>query len=55
MLAVEAVFIGAVQRVGAFESGVVGQLLGPGVAIVLGGVGTLAVAGLWWGLFPALR
>ena len=39
VLAVEAVFIGASNELGAFESGVVGQLLGPAVAIVLGGVG----------------
>jgi len=55
VLAVEAVFIGASNELGAFESGVVGQLLGPATAIVLGGVGTLAIAALWWGLFPALR
>jgi predicted MFS family arabinose efflux permease len=55
VLAVEAVFIGASNELGAFESGVVGQLLGPATAIALGGVATLAVAALWWGLFPALR
>jgi predicted MFS family arabinose efflux permease len=55
VLAVEAVFIGASNELGAFESGVVGQLFGAPVAVVLGGVGTLVVAALWWGLFPALR
>ena len=55
VLAVEAVFIGASNELGAFESGVVGQLLGPATAIVLGGVATLVVAAVWWGLFPALR
>jgi len=55
VLAVEAVFIGASNELGAFESGVVGQLLGPAAAVVLGGVATLAVAAVWWGLFPALR
>jgi hypothetical protein len=55
VLAVEAVFIGASNELGAFESGVVGQLLGPATAIVLGGIATLAVAALWWGLFPDLR
>ncbi len=55
VLAVENVFIGASNELGAFESGVVGQLLGPAGAIVLGGVGTLAVAGGWWLLFPGLR
>jgi MFS family permease len=55
VLAVEAVFIGASNELGAFESGVAGQLLGPAAAVVLGGVGTLAVAGLWFVWFPALR
>jgi MFS family permease len=55
VLAVEAVFIGASNELGAFESGVVGQVLGPASAVVLGGVATLAVAALWWGLFPDLR
>ncbi len=54
VLAVEMVFIGASNELGAFESGVVGQLFGPAAAIVLGGVGTLAVSGLWFRIFPAL-
>lgn len=54
VLAVEMVFIGASNELGAFESGVVGQLLGPAVAVVVGGIGTLAVAGLWFRIFPAL-
>jgi MFS family permease len=55
VLAVEAVFIGASNELGAFESGVVGQLLSAPAAVVLGGIATLVVAGLWWGVFPALR
>jgi predicted MFS family arabinose efflux permease len=55
VMAVENVFIGASNELGAFESGVTGQLFGPGPAVVVGGVATLAVAGLWWRLFPALR
>jgi MFS family permease len=55
VLAVENVFIGASNELGAFESGVAGQLLGPAGAIVLGGVGTLLIAGGWWFLFPDLR
>jgi MFS family permease len=55
VLAVEAVTIGASNELGAFESGVAGQLLGPGLAIGLGGVATLAVAAVWWAVFPALR
>ena len=38
------VFIGASNELGAFESGVAGQLLGPAAAVVLGGVGTLVIA-----------
>ncbi|MCP5028232.1 MAG: MFS transporter [Actinomycetia bacterium] len=55
VLAVEHVFIGASNELGAFESGVAGQLVGLVGAVVLGGVGTLAVVALWWRYFPALR
>ncbi len=55
VLAVENVFIGASNELGAFESGVAGQLLGPGGAVVLGGAATLAIALGWSMLFPDLR
>ncbi len=55
VLAIESVFIGASNELGAFESGVAGQLLGAPAAIVLGGVATLAIAVLWWTAFPTLR
>jgi MFS family permease len=55
VLAVENVFIGASNELGAFESGVVGQLFGTVPAVVLGGAATLAVAAIWWKVFPALR
>ncbi len=55
VLAVENVFIGASNELGAFESGVVGQWLGPATAVVLGGLATLAVAATWWYAFPVLR
>ena len=55
VLAVEHVFIGASNELGAFESGVAGQVLGVAPAVVLGGVMTLVVAGLWSMLFPSLR
>jgi MFS family permease len=55
VLAVETVFIGASNELGAFESGVAGQLLGPAPAVVLGGAATLAIAVSWGRLFPALR
>ena len=43
VLAVEAVFIGASNELGAFESGVAGQLLGTTAAVVSGGLLTLLV------------
>ncbi|HUP85675.1 MAG TPA: MFS transporter [Acidimicrobiales bacterium] len=55
VMAVENVFIGASNELGAFESGVVGQILGPAGAVVVGGIGTLLIATGWWFLFPDLR
>ena len=54
--AVNSVFIGASNELGEFESGFTAAWLGLVPAIVLGGVVTLLVAGLWAGvLFPQLR
>ena len=47
VLAVENVFIGGSNELGAFESGVAGQLLGAGPAVVLGGAATIIVAATW--------
>lgn len=55
VLATENVFIGASNELGAFESGVTGRLFGLVGAIMIGGIGTLAVVGLWAVLFPKLR
>jgi MFS family permease len=55
VLAVEQVFIGASNELGAFESGVTGQWLGASTAVALGGFATIAVVGVWWFAFPALR
>jgi len=52
--AVEMVFIGASNELGAFESGAVAWFIGPVATVVLGGAATLAVAGLWMKLFPPL-
>jgi len=52
--AVEMVFISASNELGAFESGVAAALIGAAPAVVLGGVATVVVAGLWWKLFPPL-
>jgi MFS family permease len=53
--AVENVFIGASNELGAFESGVAAALLGVGPAVVLGGLLTVGVVAVWPALFPALR
>ncbi len=52
--AVTSVFIGASNQLGEFESGATAALLGPVGSVLLGGIGTLAVVGLWFRLFPAL-
>jgi predicted MFS family arabinose efflux permease len=53
--AVENVFIGASNELGAFESGVAATLIGVGPAVALGGVLTLVVVAIWPWAFPALR
>jgi MFS family permease len=55
VLALESVFIGASNELGAFESGVAAQLMGTATSVVFGGGMTLAVAVLWIFLFPGLR
>ena len=52
--AVEMVFISASNELGAFESGVAAALVGAVPAVVIGGLATIAVAGIWWRLFPSL-
>jgi MFS family permease len=53
--AVDMVFIGASNELGQFESGLTAHWFGTVAAVVLGGVGTLAVTALWAGCFPELR
>ena len=53
--AVNGIFIGASNELGAFESGALAALVGPVAAVVLGGVGSVAIAAIWSRLFPALR
>jgi MFS family permease len=52
--AVNSIFIGASNQLGEFESGATAAVLGPVGSVLLGGIGTLAVAALWMKLFPAL-
>ncbi len=52
--AVNSIFIGASNQLGEFESGVTAAWLGAVGSVLLGGIGTLAVVGLWVKLFPQL-
>jgi len=53
--AVNWLFIGASAQLGEFESGLAAALLGTVPAAVLGGMGTLAIVGLWAVFFPEVR
>jgi MFS family permease len=55
VLAVESVFVGASNELGAFESGLVAQAVGTPATVIGGGVATLAIVGIWWFAFPSLR
>jgi MFS family permease len=53
--AVNMVFVGASNELGEFRAGTVAALIGVVPAVVVGGVGTLAIAGIWAWAFPMLR
>ena len=53
--AVNWIFIGASNELGQFESGLTAQWFGTVPAVVLGGMGTIAIVLLWSWLFPSLR
>jgi len=53
--AVNSMFIGASNELGEFESGVAARWLGAVPAVLVGGLCTLAVAGVWLRRFPQLR
>lgn len=53
--AVNFLFISASNQLGEFESGLTAALFGAVPAVVLGGLGTIAVALLWIKLFPTLK
>jgi MFS family permease len=55
VLAVEGVFIGASNELGAFESGMAAEWLGTSPAIIVGGLITIAIVVVWWIVFPAMR
>jgi MFS family permease len=53
--AVNSLFLGFSNEFGEFESGLTAQWLGAVRAVVLGGLASMAVTGLWSIFFPALR
>ena len=53
--AVNSLFVGASNELGEFESGVTAQWWGAVRAVVAGGLGALAITGIWSALFPGLR
>jgi hypothetical protein len=55
VVAVETVFVGASNELGAFVAGSGAALLGAVPAVLVGGTLTLGVAFLWSLLFPTLR
>ena len=52
--AVNSLFIGASNELGAFESGLTAQWWGAVRATILGGLGALVVSGLWAVIFPSM-
>ncbi|SAL48036.1 major facilitator transporter [Caballeronia telluris] len=53
--AINSLFIGTSNQLGEFESGMTAGLFGAVPAVLIGGIGTIAIALLWMRLFPALR
>jgi len=55
VMAVENVFIGASNELGAFESGLVAQAIGTPATVIGGGLATIVIVVVWWFSFPQLR
>ena len=53
--AINYLFVGSSNTLGEFESGMVAAWLGAVPSVLIGGVGSLLVAGIWMRLFPDLR
>lgn len=53
--AVDLLFISASNELGEFESGLTAGWFGTVPAVVIGGLGTIGIVGLWMWLFPDLR
>ncbi|MBT6801486.1 MAG: MFS transporter, partial [Rhodospirillales bacterium] len=52
--AVNSIFINTSNEIGEFRAGVMAAWLGAVPAVVIGGVGSVIIAGLFWRLFPDL-
>jgi hypothetical protein len=52
--AVNMLFIGGSNELGEFESGVTAAWFGTVPAVIIGGLGTLGIVGIWMWLFPPL-
>lgn len=53
--AVNSIFVGSSNEIGAFESGLAARFLGLANSVIFGGVMTLVVTGITWKKAPALR
>lgn len=53
--AVNSLFLGASNEFGEFESGLTAQWWGAVRAVVIGGIGSMVVTGVWSAMFPPLR
>jgi MFS family permease len=53
--AVNMVFVGASNELGEFRAGTMAHVFGAVPAVIIGGIGTLAVAAIWATSFPQLR
>ncbi|HEY4141313.1 MAG TPA: MFS transporter [Pseudolabrys sp.] len=53
--AINYLMVGSSNTLGEFESGLVASWFGAVASVVIGGVGSLMVAAIWMGFFPALR
>jgi MFS family permease len=53
--AINYLLVGSSNTLGEFESGLVASWFGAVASVMIGGIGSLMVAAVWMGLFPALR
>jgi hypothetical protein len=54
VLAVNTVFTGTSGTLGEFRAGAVAASFGPVTSALVGGIGAILVAAIWWKAFPQL-